>query len=86
MPDWPHAYIVRDKVDNRFFVELVTHIRTNGYKGKFYQKDIIYFDNDGLVYWTMGAPIEETTVINRCKKENSFEYRLINNLLPVSII
>jgi hypothetical protein len=84
MPDWPHEYIVRDKVDNRFFVELVTHIRNNGYIGNFYQKEIIYSDNDGLVYWTMGAPIEETTIINRCKKENSFEYRFINNLLPES--
>ena len=43
---------------------------------------ITYYDEDGLVYWTMGAPLSETTIINRCKKENSYEYRLANGTLP----
>jgi hypothetical protein len=37
---------------------------------------------DGLVYWTMGAPIEETTIINRCPKEGTYEYRLKMGTLP----
>jgi hypothetical protein len=82
MPDWPHEYIVRERVDESLFLKLVLHIRTNGYNGKFYQKDITYFDNNGMVYWTMGAPIDETTIINRCKKEDSYEYRLQNEMLP----
>lgn len=82
MPKWPHEYIVRERVDEKLFIDLVTHIRAYGYTGKFYKKEIVYFEEDGLIYWTMGAPIEETTIINRCKKENSYEYRLENNSLP----
>lgn len=79
---WPHEYIVRDRVDESLFVQLAQHIRGEGYDGKFYSKEIIYFDEDNMVYWTMGAPIEETTIINRCKKEQSYEYRLKNGMLP----
>jgi hypothetical protein len=69
-------------VDERLFVQLVQCIRAHGYEGKFYRKDITYFDEAGLVYWTMGAPIEETTVVNRCRKEDSYEYRLAKGTLP----
>jgi len=79
---WPHEYIVRDRVEEKLFLEFVRHIREHGYEGKFYKKDITYFDNNNMVYWTMGAPIEETTIINRCSKEQSYEYRLSNNDLP----
>jgi len=86
MPEWPHEYIVRERVDETLFVQLVRHIRSNGYEGKFYRKSIIYYDDDdgGLVYWTMGAPLKETTIINRCRKENSYEYRLLKGTLPES--
>lgn len=79
---WPHEYIVRKSVDDGLFVELVRHIRTNGYQGHFYQKKIIYYDEAGLVYWTMGAPVEETTIINRCRRNQTYEYRLAHNDLP----
>jgi len=82
MPKWPHEYIVRERVDESLFVQLVRHIRTNGYQGKFYKKDITYYDEGGRVYWTMGAPVEETIIINRCKKEDSYEYRLSTGNLP----
>ena len=82
---WPHEYIVRDRVDTELFVELVHHIRTHGYEGKFYKKAITYFDEDGMVYWTMGEPAEVTTVINRCKKEQSYENRLKAGTLPEQI-
>jgi len=81
---WPHEYIVRDRVDERLFVQVVQHIRTYGYEGRFYQKRITYFDEDGLVYWTMGAPIDETIIINRCTKEQTYEYRLRQGTLPES--
>ncbi len=84
MPKWPHEYIVRERVDQALFEQLVWHIRTHGYEGKFYRKTITYYDKAGMVYWTMGAPIEETTIINRCRKEDSYEYRLINGTLPES--
>ncbi len=79
---WPHHYIVRDRVDEKLFVSTVQHIRRFGYEGQFYKMKITYFDEDGLVYWTMGAPIEETTIINRCPKENTYEYRLKKGTLP----
>ena len=81
MPKWPHEYIVRERVDENLFVKLVQHIRANGYQGNFYQKKITYYEEDGLVYWTMGAPLSETIIINRCRKENSCENRLVNGTL-----
>ena len=82
MPEWPHEYIVRKKVDNDLFILLVLFIRNNGYERKFYKKDITYYEYGGLIYWTMGSPIEETTIINRCKKVDSYEYRLKSGMLP----
>jgi len=82
MPLWPHEYLVRDRVDGSAFEALVRHIRTHGFEGRFYQKVITYFAEDGLLYWTMGAPIEITTIINRCKEEDSYESRLRNGTLP----
>ena len=82
MPEWPHEYIVCERVDGNLFEQLVRHIRTNGYEGAFYEKTYIYFEEAGLLYWTMGNPINETTIINRCKKENSYECRLKNGTLP----
>jgi len=79
---WPHEYIVKSDVNKTLFITFIQHIREKGYAGKFYQKDIVYFDNANMVYWTMGAAIEETTIINRCKKEKSYEYRLKHNNLP----
>jgi hypothetical protein len=82
MPDWPHEYIVRKNVDENLFMQLVQYIRTNGYEGKFFSKNITYYDYRGLVYWTMGAPLKETIVVNRCRKEDSYEFRLMNNRVP----
>lgn len=79
---WPHEYIVRERVDDDLFVKLVRHIRANGLEGPFYDKKFIYYEKDGLLYWTMGAPLEETTIINRCRKDDSYENRLRNGTLP----
>jgi hypothetical protein len=84
MPEWPHEYIVRQREDENLFVQMVRHIRANGYKGKFYRKRITYYEDRGLVYWTMGAPIEETTIINRCRKEDTYESRRLKGTLPES--
>ena len=87
---WPHNYIVKDKVDEDLFLKLAKHIRTYGYKGRFYHLQIIYYEEDGIVYWTMGTPQghpkwyppEEEDIINRCPKENTYEYRLEHGTLP----
>jgi len=82
MAEWPHEYLVHDRVDKERFEDLVRHIRTHGFEGRFYQKAITYFAEGGLLYWTMGAPIENTKIINRCKEEDSYENRLKNGTLP----
>ena len=82
MPEWPHEYLVRDRVDQERFEELVRHIRAHGFEGRFYQKAITYFAEGGFLYWTMGNPIENTKIINRCKEADSYENRLLNGTLP----
>ncbi len=79
---WPHHYIVRERVDENLFIKMVEHIRHFGYEGQFYKMKLIYFEEDGYVYWTMGAHIEETIIVNRCTKENTYEYRLKMGTLP----
>src|SRR5262249_55852753 len=32
---WSHEYVVRSRVDENLFIELVRHIRTYGYEGRF---------------------------------------------------
>ena len=86
MPEWPHEFIVRERDTEKLFLQLIRHIRANGYEGKFYSTSITYYDDGGLVYWTMGAPLDETIIINRCRKENSYEYRLLKGTLPQSKI
>jgi hypothetical protein len=73
MPDWPHEYLVRERVDRKLFERAVKHIRSNGYEGVFFQTVILYYEEGDLVYWTIGAPVEETVIINRCRKGESFE-------------
>ena len=82
MPEWPHEYLVRDRVDCVRFEALIEYIRAHGYEGHFYNRAITYYEEDGRVYWTMGAPVAETTIINRCKKEDTFEWRARNGTLP----
>ena len=82
MPEWPHEYIVRVRVDNDLFERLVVHIRSHGVEGRFYEKVLTYYEEAGLVYWTIGAPLPETTIINRCKSEDTYERRLARGALP----
>ena len=82
MPEWPHEYIVRDRVDEELFERLVAHIRDHGYEGRFYETVITYYDEAGLVYWTMGASLGATTIVNRCRSEETYECRLARGALP----
>jgi hypothetical protein len=73
MPQWPHEYTVRAwRPDlEREFLEFVVLIRRDGVV-KPWPRDAAtpryhhtYLELDGWVYWTMGAPVPETTLINR---------------------
>ena len=46
--------------DGSLFELFVRHIREHRFGGRSYT----YFEVDGWKYWTMGAPVEETRVIN----------------------
>lgn len=82
MPEWPHEYLVRDRVDRVLFAALARHIRQYGIEQRFYQRALTYLAEDGLLYWTVEGPVEETMIINRCKEEGSYENRLRNGTLP----
>ena len=67
----PHEYTVRDwergsQADDEFN-RFNTSIRRFGYADFFYKLRHIYWVVDGFKYWTMGWPVEETTVINRAR-------------------
>jgi len=75
----PHEYIVKDKIDKEYwesFTEVVKYIREKGFIAKYKGRSGEYYILDDHYYWTMGEPIEETTVLNRA---NLSDYKLIDN-------
>ena len=69
----PHEYYVKDKLDDagqEEFVWFVEFIRDYGFNCKFAGKEHTYFELDGYYYWTMGDPVEKTTILNRCKTKD----------------
>jgi hypothetical protein len=81
MPEWPHEYTVRDWRPDREheFFEFVMLTRQHG-EVKPWPRDaqkpryrLTYLSLDGWESWTMGAPIPETTVINRARLDVGLE-------------
>ena len=87
---WPHHYIVKDKVDNNLFLKFVLHIREFGEWELFYNMPLKYFEEDGIVYWTMVPkdtdpkwyPPENEDIINKCPVESTYKIRLREGTLP----
>jgi SAM-dependent methyltransferase len=73
MKENPHEYALRKNCDSSEFDEAVLFIRENGvkeeFKGYYY---VIYYLN-GLKYWTMGAPLDKTILINRTRDFNIYD-------------
>ena len=69
MPFAPHEYIVRDKcpLTDEEFVYFVDMQRRFGVKERWGKYNNPYLYIDDYKYWTMEAPYDETTVINRAK-------------------
>ena len=66
MPHIPHYWLARKDVDGAAFEAAVRCIRTHGEPRPWGKRPpLTYLDCDGWTYWTMGAPIGETTIINR---------------------
>lgn len=64
--DWcPHEYIIRNNTNTTLFERMVIFIRKFGYVEQFGRKKMTRYNFAGQKYWTMGNPLEETTVINR---------------------
>jgi hypothetical protein len=71
MPHVPHWYTLRKKAPamEGEFVWFVEAIRRAGYKERWGKYMNTYYDLDGWKYWTMGAPIPSTILINRARLE-----------------
>ena len=65
----PHEYTIRDwkpeKASQDHFDRFIQLIRQHGVTEKFWGKPNAYLYIGDWKYWTMGAPINETVVINR---------------------
>ncbi len=71
----PHEYAVRKKNPHLEdeFVYFVKFIREHGYEEIFWGKPYTRYDVGKWKDWTMGNPIEETTIINRAELKSSCE-------------
>src|ERR1051326_6706276 len=74
MASMPHSYVVKKGCrSDQEFERFVMHIRRHGYKQKFGSAYYIYLDweVDGVVhqFWTMGAALKTTFIINRAVKK-----------------
>lgn len=69
MPFAPHEYIVKDKcpLTTEEFEYFVNMQREHGVEERWGKYNNPYLYIDDYKYWTMGAPLEDTTVINRGK-------------------
>lgn len=69
MPFAPHEYIVKERclLSAEEFEYFVNIQREHGIREKWGKYNNPYLYIDDYKYWTMGAPLEDTTVINRAK-------------------
>jgi hypothetical protein len=68
MPQIPHWYTLKRKAkSDEVFADFVQEIRLRGVVRLFGRRTFTYLDFDGWTYWTMGEPVEETTLINRAR-------------------
>jgi hypothetical protein len=88
---WPHEYLCSKYIDDTdLFYKLVRHIRKNAFEGRFYRRPVWYFEEDGCTYWTMALkadgewnyPPEKEEIINRCRNDQTYEYRKEHGTLP----
>jgi len=70
----PHQYTIKGwRPDReREFIQAVKIIRALGKPERFWKQTFIYLYIDGLKYWTMGAPVNETTVLNRAEDQTFY--------------
>ena len=79
---WPHEYVVRNDENAAMIRALARHIFEHGVEERFYSKVLKYHHEGGKVYWSMDASAEETTLVNRCDEDQTYEARLAAGTLP----
>ena len=67
----PHEYIVKDRLseeEKSVFEQIVILIREKGFEAVYGNLGPNqYYTVDEYYYWTMGAPVEQTIILNRAK-------------------
>ena len=79
---WPHEYVVRTSDNAPMIAALCRHIFEHGTDGRFYKQVRKYHHEGGKVYWSMDDTPENTTLINRCGEDQTYEARLAAGTLP----
>lgn len=75
MPTSPHWYTLRKEWgDDNQFNDCVTYMRHNSYVEYFHKKPFQMININGMKYWTMGAAVESTILINRTFKHTTNHY------------
>lgn len=68
MPHFPHHYTLRKKwTQAPEWEAVVQFIRDHGYAAKYEGRKYLYLDINGCRYWTMGASLSTTILINRAE-------------------
>jgi hypothetical protein len=71
MPHIPHWYTVRGQTPDEDFEAFVNYIRKHGYRARWGRRVNTYYELGEWKYWTMGAPVAETIIINRERLKDS---------------
>jgi hypothetical protein len=64
-PNDPHEYTIRDWNDDQEFEAAARYVREHGTEERWWGNVRPYYYIGELKYWSMGAPYNETTVLNR---------------------
>lgn len=73
---FPHCYIQKSSIlDKGSFEQVIQIIRELGKVKRFFSKQYIYLEIDGMEYWEMGRPIRAVQVLNRAPINDSASYR-----------
>ena len=75
MPEHPHHYTLRQNWQNdELFESVVQYMRDNSFTETFKKINYKMFPLNGDKYWTMGAPLKDTILINRASHVHHAPY------------
>lgn len=80
MPDNPHEYTLRKRWESACFDQAVQTIREHGQVEIYRNWPYTALHINEHKYWTMGAPVAKTILINRCRLKSDNGYSAIAGL------